>query len=107
MQAAEDTNTRAAARPPHPLVQRLRGIYVIPVNDGGGLLNGEDTFTRTFETSPICHEAAAEIERLNKELANIAEAKPSTWDHPEDFQAWAQNRARHALSQNIFIKSLL
>jgi hypothetical protein len=46
------------------LVRRLRGIYVIPVDDGGGLLHGKDTYTRTFETAPIQHEAAAMLESL-------------------------------------------
>lgn len=30
------------------LVDRLRGIYTLPVNDGAGLLDGKDTFTRDF-----------------------------------------------------------
>lgn len=45
-------------------VQRLRGIYAIPVNDGAGLLDGRDTFTRTFEMPPICGEAADLIEKM-------------------------------------------
>jgi hypothetical protein len=43
--------------------------------------------------------AEAEIERLRQELWNIAHAKPSTWDEPKDFLAWAQNRARGALGE--------
>jgi chromosome segregation ATPase len=36
---------------------------------------------------------------LQAELANIANAKPDTWgDMSDSFQAWAQNRARHALA---------
>jgi hypothetical protein len=46
------------------LVNRLRGIYTVPVNDGGGLLDGKDTFTNTFPVPPIQKEAAEEIERL-------------------------------------------
>lgn len=46
------------------LVDRLRGIYTIPVNDGAGLLNGKDTFTQEFPVTPISREAADEIERL-------------------------------------------
>lgn len=46
------------------LTDRLRGIYTIPVNDGAGLLDGKDTFTRNFETTPIQHEAADVIEAL-------------------------------------------
>lgn len=53
------------------LVDRLRGKYVLPVNDGAGLLNGKDTLTRQFETPPIHHEAAAEIERLRKVLKRV------------------------------------
>lgn len=46
------------------LVDRLRGIYALPVNDGLGLLDGSDVFKRAFETSPLHHEAAQVIERL-------------------------------------------
>ena len=51
------------------LVDRLRGIYTVPVNDGAGLLNGKDTFTSTFDVPPIHKEAAARIEQLQRELA--------------------------------------
>lgn len=46
------------------LIDRLHGIYTIPVNDGAGLLNGKDTFTRRFPTLPLNLEAADEIVRL-------------------------------------------
>ena len=56
------------------LLRRLRGIYVIPVTDGGGPLNGKETYTRTFDvegfhqevypTPPIYEEAAHAIEEL-------------------------------------------
>jgi chromosome segregation ATPase len=43
--------------------------------------------------------AEAERDALAKELGNIANAKPATWgDMSDSFQAWAQNRARHALA---------
>lgn len=51
------------------LTDRLRGIYTVPVNDGAGLLNGQDTFTRTFTTSPINLEAAEAIDRLTAQVA--------------------------------------
>jgi len=50
------------------LVDRLRGQYHLPVNDGAGPLNGSMTFSREFPTSPIHKEAADEIERLRAEL---------------------------------------
>lgn len=50
------------------LVDRLRGVYSVPVNDGAGPLDGKDTFTREFKTPPIQHEAALEIECLAAEL---------------------------------------
>jgi len=41
----------------------------------------------------------AEVERLRAELRYIAEAKPLRWgDMADQFQKWAQNRARHALT---------
>ena len=54
------------------LIDRLRGIYTIPVNDGGGLLNGKDTFTRTFPVPPINVEAAGEIETLETLVRTLA-----------------------------------
>jgi hypothetical protein len=53
------------------LVDRLRGIYTIPVNDGAGPLNGKMTFTpeEPFFVPPIQKEAADEIERLRAALA--------------------------------------
>jgi hypothetical protein len=57
------------------LTDRLRGIYTIPVNDGAGLLNGKDTFTRTFPVPPINIEAAEEIERLEGLIRNVIQGK--------------------------------
>lgn len=48
------------------LIQRLRGIYNIPVQDGCGPLNGSDTFTREFYVPPISLEAAECIEQMQK-----------------------------------------
>lgn len=55
------------------LVDRLRGIYRIPITDGLGPAGGEEPdnpneFVRRFETLPIHHEAADEIERLRTAL---------------------------------------
>lgn len=38
------------------------------------------------------------VDLLLQELKNIAAANPRLWDNPEDFQGWAQSRARHAIS---------
>jgi len=46
------------------LLDRLHGIYTIPVNDGAGPLNGKNAFTRRFPLLPINLIAADEIERL-------------------------------------------
>lgn len=49
------------------LVDRLRGVYTVPVDDGAGPLNGSETFTRQFQGLPPIHEeAAVEIERLRE-----------------------------------------
>lgn len=45
-------------------------------------------------------QADARIAALETELRNIADAKPHGWEDPDDFRAWAQNRARHALTPN-------
>jgi hypothetical protein len=43
------------------------------------------------------------LKEVNKglldELRNIANAKPDTWDDPNEFRAWAQNRARFTIAK--------
>jgi hypothetical protein len=56
------------------LQDRLRGIYTLAVNDGAGLLNGKDTFTRKFPTPPIQKEAADALDRLEARIAELEEA---------------------------------
>lgn len=72
----QTSQTREAAPLLSSLVERLRGIYRLGVNDGAGLLNGSNEFVRKFETPPIHHEAADAIETLTTErdtaLARIA-----------------------------------
>lgn len=53
-----------AALTDEQIVERLRGIYRIPVNDGAGPLNGSTEFVREFFTGAIQHEAARRIEAL-------------------------------------------
>ena len=53
------------------LVNRLRGVYVLPVNDGAGLLDGKATFTRNFPTVPIQLEAADYIEELERTMETL------------------------------------
>lgn len=55
------------------LVDRLRGQYHLPVNDGTGPLNGSMTFSREFPTPPIQKEAADEIEQLRALLKPFAD----------------------------------
>jgi hypothetical protein len=58
------------------LVDRLRGIYTLPVNDGGGPLNGKMTYTpaEPFFTPPVQKEAAERIERLEAAYADAISA---------------------------------
>lgn len=55
------------------LIERLRGIYRIPITDGLGAVGaGEEPdnpneFVRKFETAPIQHEAADRLEALERE----------------------------------------
>jgi hypothetical protein len=52
-----------------------------------------------MESAARAASAEARAEKAEAELANIANAKPDTWgDMSDSFQAWAQNRARHALA---------
>ena len=53
------------------LIDRLNGRYTIPVNDGAGLLNGKDTFSRTFTVPSIQLEAAAALQRQAEENKRI------------------------------------
>ena len=60
------------------LPDRLRGIYRIPITDGLGPAGGEepynpDVFVRRFDTPPIQHEAADEIDRLMDEIERLQE----------------------------------
>jgi len=68
---------------PATLVDRLRGIYRIPIRDGLGAVGaGEepdnpDEFVRHHKTPPIQHAAANEIERLRAEVRGWEQwAKP-------------------------------
>ena len=56
-----------------------------------------------FGTGRVSVDFARQLERENNrlraELENIANAKPHTWGEESDqFQAWAQSRARHTLA---------
>ena len=67
------------------LVNRLRGIYTIPVDDGAGPLNGSDTFTREFTGLPaINEEAAKEIERLQSRVTELEAAIAEVFDVIDD-----------------------
>jgi hypothetical protein len=64
--------------------------------------------SRHFPVGHYCHKAAAELRRLHEvnaelveELKNIANANPSKWDAEvrDQFQQWAQNRARAAIAK--------
>jgi hypothetical protein len=49
------------------IANRLRGVITIPVNDGHGLLDGKDTFTRDFgHQGELQHRASLLIESLLK-----------------------------------------
>ncbi|PWJ81532.1 hypothetical protein C7441_11064 [Pseudaminobacter salicylatoxidans] len=98
------------------LVDRLRGIYRIPITDGlGAVGSGEEPdnpneFVRRFETSPIQHEAATtllalsaraeaaeeRVKKLEAALANIAEGRPENpagdpWSFYDDLVSVARS----------------
>jgi len=56
---------------PNTLIERLRGLIRVPVNDGAGLLDGKDFFERQFPASKIALEAADRIEALEKALREV------------------------------------
>jgi hypothetical protein len=63
---------------PATLVDRLRGIYRLPITDGLGAVGGSEEpdntheYVRRFQTTPIQHAAADEIERLRAERDALA-----------------------------------
>lgn len=62
------------------LVDRLRGQYHLPVNDGAGPLNGSMTFSREYPTAPIQKEAADLIERMRQILTDALPALEYDWE---------------------------
>ena len=60
--------TEALQKDAEELQLRLKGVYTVPVNDGAGLLDGKDEFTREFDVPPINLEAAALISELSAKL---------------------------------------
>ena len=81
------------------LVDRLRGIYRIPIRDGLGATGGGEEpdnpseHVTHYQTPPIQRVAAAEIERLRAALREIASG---TYPVPlnEDVEAWRSLAAR-------------
>lgn len=82
------------------LVERLNGVYRVPITDGLGAVGaGEEPdnpneFVRRFETPPIQKEAAAAIQPLVARIAELEgmirwahdtlyEINPSNYDHDE------------------------
>lgn len=64
-----------SSQPTLRLIDRLRGKYVLPVDDGSGLLNGSDVFVREFPSPPIQKEAADHIEMIEEALKDVAEQR--------------------------------
>lgn len=88
-----------SAEPRHlDLVDRLRGQYHLPVNDGAGPLNGSMTFSREFKTPPIQHEAAAEIEKLRETLSELVDLMQGVIDGEYKPDSFTLQPARDALS---------
>jgi hypothetical protein len=69
---------------PNTLIERLRGLIRVPVNDGAGLLNDKDFFERQFPASKIALEAADRIEALEAALHNAFMAMCDQRDHPDN-----------------------
>ncbi len=94
------------------IVERLRGIYRAPITDGLGAAGGDEPdnpheFVRKFETPPIQHDAADEIERLRKALrlagdrvARLAYKMPPPNAWTPQFVLLGLTIARAALKEN-------
>ena len=69
------------------LLNRLRGVVCVHVDDGAGPLpDGSTVFTRYFETPDIQHEAATFIEYL---IGLVAATDPATFIKQDDQQPTA------------------
>lgn len=56
------------------LADRLKGIYVLPVNDGAGPLDGKMTFEREYDTDPAQGLAGFMIQDLEDGVSYTEEA---------------------------------
>lgn len=76
--STEPRTTRATRETTNEnLADRLRGRYVLPVDDGAGLLNGSDVFEQTYEVGAISKRAADRIEELESELTALRSQIPA------------------------------
>ena len=101
------------------IVNRLRGIYTLGVNDGAGLLDGKDTFTRKFDTPPIQQEAADAIEALlaaqnihmrdvkDESSDDILKAHPANSNKHDDPSLWKRYEMAMELVGNRYGKYAL
>lgn len=67
------------------LIDRLRGIYKIPITDNLGPVGDDDDpkfFIRKFESTPICLEAAEAIENLQIEIIRL---RSKLYPEPSDY----------------------
>lgn len=83
------------------IVDRLRGQYHLPVNDGAGPLNGSMTFSREFPTPPIQKEAADEIERLRDALKPFADAVGDLHGQRDTDHIWESPAAMNITVGNL------
>lgn len=72
-------------------------IWLGPDNPRGAIIH--DLWKAVKQASDIISVLQKQASELASELRNIAEARPSEWENPNDFRAWAQNRARHTLKK--------
>lgn len=93
---------RDAAAPKLPddlagLVERLNGVYRVPITDGFGAVgSGEEPdnpneFVRRFETPPIQKEAAAAIQSLVARIAELRAEIAALKKEAAAFAEWVQD----------------
>ena len=89
---AELTHLREPLGDHKELVDRLNGIYRIPITDGFGPVGSGDEpdnpneFVRRFETPPISKEAAAYLEHQAAELARKPAVADAYWEIVESYK---------------------
>jgi hypothetical protein len=98
---------------PNTLIERLRGLIRVPVNDGAGLLDDKDFFERQFPASRIALEAADRIEALEADqkeedtaFKGLLDAHRNALPRIEALEAALREIEQHPLTDGFAIREI-